>query len=670
MVRSFTSSNEWVAWLNETLPKPKQDPDAPTVIDLFAGCGGLALGFEVAGFKSVGYEMRPVPVATYNQNLSGLCVEQKLDVGDEFEQAEVIIGGPPCQPFSQIGYQRGKHDDRDGFPIFLDAVRRIRPKIAIIENVRGLMFRNKDYLKATTAELERFGYSVDCRLLDASLFGVPQRRERIVVVASRCGWEWPEPVAARPITAGIALGHLATETHSDSKFLTPSMDAYIAEYERKSSCVNPRDLHLDKPARTLTCRNLGGATADMQRIKLPDGRRRMLEVREAARLQSFPDWYQFGGTKYEAMEQIGNSVAPLVGLAIAKSVRQALDGSLKTMPKSGAPKQMELFMAEGHDEKTEQMLNIFRHVGIPLRELTDRRRQRMAKAVLAVGDMKPSDAWTDAKSFHRHKHPPLTTRAIIKFENRYYGENIADASYDDIRRKDLVLPVEFGLVQRSAADPDADVNDGTRGYSLTDAAVDLFATYGTNLWEAELAHFRAARNEIADRLSKAREMKMVPVKLPDGQTLMLTPGPHNQLQKAIVEELLQRFAHGAELLYVGDTAKKLLFVHTEKIRELGLPDPSRSTLPDVVAYDGGRDCIFFVEAVHSFGEITDLRREHLRKLAETSGRQARSCISAFMDRKSFAKFSGRIGWETEVWIATDPAHMIHFDGEKYLTPYD
>ena len=132
---------------------------------------------------------------------------------------------------------------------------------------------------------------------------------------------------------------------------------------------------------------------------------------------------------------------------------------------------------------------------------------------------------------------------------------------------------------------------------------------------------------------------------------------------------MPRFAKGAELLYLGDTAKKRLFVATEKIHELGLPDPSRSTLPDVVAYYGERDCIFFVEAVHSFGEITDLRREHLRKLAATSGKKA-IFISAFMDRKSFRKFSGNIGWETEVWIATDPAHMIHFDGDKYLSPYD
>ena len=445
MVRTFKASSDWVGWLNETLPKPQVGREAPKVIDLFAGCGGLALGFEVAGFRTVGYEMQPVPVATYNENLSGQCFEHKLDIGDEFDDADVIIGGPPCQPFSQIGYQRGKHDDRDGFPIFLDAVRRVRPKIAIIENVRGLMFRNKDYLKSATSELERFGYAVDCRMLDASAFGVPQRRERIVVVASRCGWEWPQPTVANPVTAGMALGNLATKTYPGSRFLTASMDTYIANYERKSSCVNPRDLHLDKPARTLTCRNLGGATADMQRIRLPDGRRRMLEIREAARLQSFPDWFEFDGTDYEAMEQIGNSVAPLVGLAIAKNVKHALDGGFKTMQKSTTPKQTELFMADEHDEKTVQMLNIFRQVGMPLRGMTERRLNRMAKAVLAVADIKPNDAWSATKSFGRHSHPPLTTRAIIKFENRYYGESIAILLMTTYAARTLCSPSSSGL---------------------------------------------------------------------------------------------------------------------------------------------------------------------------------------------------------------------------------
>ena len=204
-----TAGRDWYSWLQESLPEPEVLPGAPVVFDLFAGCGGLTLGFEVQGFRSVGYEMKRAAVDTYNANLSGDCHEVFLEIGMPDDDADVIIGGPPCQPFSQIGYQRGKRDRRDGFPIFLNAVDRIRPKIAIIENVRGALYRNKDYMRSVVRELERFGYMVESRLLNAVHYGVPQKRERVVVVASTVGWRWPEPLVSDPVTVGDALGEMA-----------------------------------------------------------------------------------------------------------------------------------------------------------------------------------------------------------------------------------------------------------------------------------------------------------------------------------------------------------------------------------------------------------------------------------------------------------------------------
>ena len=102
------------------------------------------------------------------------------------------------------------------------------------------------------------------------------------------------------------------------------MDRYIANYERASKCVNPRDLHLHKPARTLTCRNLAGSTGDMHRVKLNDGRRRRITVREAARLQSFPDWFDFQGNETHQYNQIGNAVAPFFAYHLAKNIKSHL----------------------------------------------------------------------------------------------------------------------------------------------------------------------------------------------------------------------------------------------------------------------------------------------------------------------------------------------------------
>lgn len=325
-MQKFHTTDDWISFLGASLNSKEEPIDGPLVLDLFAGCGGLALGFESAGFQTIGFEKEEIISKTYNLNLNGNCITRELVIGDEYPDADIIIGGPPCQPFSVIGYQRGKRDQRDGFPVFLDAVRQKKPKIAIIENVRGLLYRNKKYLFSALSELEGFGYVVDYKLLKATQFGVPQNRERLFVVASKIGWSWPAPTVGTPVTAGMALGKLATDTPDSSRYLTESMDQYIAAYEKKSQCINPRDLHLDRPARTLTCRNIGGATSDMMRIKLPDGRRRMLMAQEAARLQSFPDRFSFEGTEYQQFEQIGNAVPPLMSRAIANHVMAFLLG--------------------------------------------------------------------------------------------------------------------------------------------------------------------------------------------------------------------------------------------------------------------------------------------------------------------------------------------------------
>ena len=671
----FEDHETWLSWLHSKLPKPDLPFAAPVVIDLFAGCGGLALGFEVHGFRTSGFEMKPKAVQTYNANLQGCCKETTLTVGIPEGNADVIIGGPPCQPFSQIGYQRGNRDPRDGFPVFLDAVRRIDPKIAIIENVRGLLFRNKDYLRKAAAELERFGYAVHANLLNARDFGVPQNRERVVIVASKVGWRWPDPVVSYPVTAGVALGPLPKEFGPESKFLTSSMDQYIAAYEKKSSCVRPRDLHFEQPSRTVTCRNLGGATSDMLRIRLQDGRRRRLTVREGARLQSFPDWFQFHGDQYEQFEQIGNAVPPLLAAALASQVKHFLSCPEVSKPAGhtlhivGKPKAPGILQENPVKEKIEQAANILKAVGVQVRGLTARRAERLSLALLGAAHLKPTDDWADAKCYFTDGTEPMTTRDILRFWNQHYKQKLSDGSYDDVWRKDLIVLVSAGLAAKSAADPAADQNDGTRGYSIHESAIDLLRAYGTERWESELIRFRAVAGSPDDRLSRAREFKRVPVILPDGTEIKLSPGPHNLIQKAIIEEFLPRFSRNPRILYLGDTEKKILFIDNETLLKLGLPEPSRAMLPDILAYEPERNWLFVIEAVHSANPIGPVRHRRLQEL--TKGCSAgRVYVSAFESKQAFRKFVADISWETEVWIADDPDHIIHFDGERFLGPHD
>lgn len=298
---------------------------SPLVVDLFAGCGGLALGFEAQGFETHGFEMNEAACATYRRNLRGTCTNVVLTPETRLPPATVLIGGPPCQPFSVGGHQLGLKDGRDGFPTFIAAVSRLNPEIFLFENVRGMYCRNRAYLDAVLTELGNLGYLVEVKILNAVDLGVPQNRERLVAVGHRGTFAWPAPEPRR-ITAGEALGRMASQALPGSEFLTANMDVYVAKYEAASKCVRPRDLHLDRPARTVTCRNLAGATGDMQRVRLADGRRRRLTPREGARLQSFPDWFEFSGTETEQYNQIGNAVAPMFAFHLAGAVRTYLDG--------------------------------------------------------------------------------------------------------------------------------------------------------------------------------------------------------------------------------------------------------------------------------------------------------------------------------------------------------
>ncbi len=658
-------------------------------LDLFAGCGGLSLGFESSGIRTTGYEMEADYAETYRKNLAGDCICKRLQLGEQYPAAQIIVGGPPCQPFSVGGKQLGLKDSRDGFPVFIEAIEQVDPDIWLFENVRGLLFRNKHYFEEIITRLKALNYIVEYKLLNAVNFGIPQNRERLVIVGHRGVFEFPREVAGNKVTASEALGSMATAIPDNAKFLTSSMDKYVAKYEKASKCVNPRDLHLDRPARTLTCRNLAGATGDMQRLRLPDGRRRRITVREAARLQSFPDWFHFSGTETSQYYQVGNAVPPVFAKAIATSVVNYLNSGKRFISSDilyrNLPKQSELFVTE--PEKGEyampdflpkskksrsvkkvlnEALHILNSLGIPFDGLTQRRLERMGMAFLAVLDVKRSKDWPHAKQSGDGWAPQ--TRQLIDYINKHFEESISSGSYDDIRRKDLKLATVAGIIEHSANDPNAATNNPTRGYALSPQFAYIVRSYGKQSWDDDIDELLAETRTLRDRLSDIRDIEMVNVTLPDGQSLTFSPGEHNDLQKSIIEEFLPHYGFGSQVLYVGDTANKFLLCDKAKLEQLSFFELTHNELPDVLAYSTSKNWLFLIEAVHSSGPINAIRLEELKRLTETCSAEI-VFVTAFLDRATFRKFAPDIAWETEVWIADSPDHLIHFNGDKFLGPY-
>jgi len=306
------------------------------------------------------------------------------------------------------------------------------------------------------------------------------------------------------------------------------------------------------------------------------------------------------------------------------------------------------------------MLDILGEVGIPLDE-TPRRLERMAMACLAVGHIKSS--FQEAKSADDECF--LITREIITFENKHYREDISSGSYDDIRRKDLLYPVQAGIVLNSSTFDTQATNNPTRGYALNPLFAKLLKSYGTLQWETELGIYKEQVKLLKEELERKRNLEKIPVKLPSGTDLLLSAGEHNILQKHIVEDFLSIFGMGAEVLYIGDTSDKYLYKNEEVLDQIGFFTLEHEELPDVVAYCKEKNLLFLIEAVHSAGPMDEIRVMKLKKQMENCTATP-IFITTFLNKKEFRKWVTDIAWESEVWIADTPEHMIHFNGYKFL----
>nr|WP_300857536.1 BsuBI/PstI family type II restriction endonuclease [uncultured Acetatifactor sp.] len=296
-----------------------------------------------------------------------------------------------------------------------------------------------------------------------------------------------------------------------------------------------------------------------------------------------------------------------------------------------------------------QSLQIINALGIPIDDLTERQKEKMAMAFLAVGDVKTSAGWKKIKDSNNEYS--LTTREIIAYENKYFEENISSGSYDDIKRKDLSKLLLAMIVVNSK--PGSNTSNPTRGYKINSEYSRIIKNYGQSDWFMQVEAFNKMHPTYAERVKE----------------IHLKDGEHNAIQKQVIEELLPRFGYGAVLLYCGDSDNKYgLIFEKEKLTELGFSDLTQSILPDVVAYSSEKDWIYLVEAYHTSNPITPQRKLELQQILGEKADKA-VFITAFENNSAYRNCSEELAWETEVWIATEPDHMIHRDGFRFMGPY-
>ena len=274
--------------------------------------------------------------------------------------------------------------------------------------------------------------------------------------------------------------------------------------------------------------------------------------------------------------------------------------------------------------------------------------------VLGMADIKPETDWSEATNNWLRIHD------IIQFANANYPVSYAENSRETFRKQALHHFRTAAIVE----DNGKSTNSPNYRWRLTKEFVDILQNIG--ITDAPLKAFLNNHERLVDIYASKKIMEKMPVKI-NGQDFTFSPGSHNELQKAIIEEFAPRFAPGSECLYVGDTTEKDLVKNVAKLRELGFEITLHDKMPDVVLYREDKDWIYFVESVTSVGPMDPKR---LVEIGQMTGNVTSGMIfvTAFLDFKTFKKFSEKLAWETEVWIADMPDHMIHLNGDKFLGP--
>lgn len=310
-----------------------------------------------------------------------------------------------------------------------------------------------------------------------------------------------------------------------------------------------------------------------------------------------------------------------------------------------------------------------KHLAAALQVLIDlgmpraQQNERSAVSLLALLNLQPRMKWAQATD------PLIGITPIMSWAREHYGRDDAPNTRETYRRQTMHQLVDAGIALYNPDDPTRAVNSPLAVYQIAPPALQLLRTYGTRAWRANLAQYLQVQQTLAAQYAAAREHHQIPVTLADGRMLSLTPGAHSQLIKEIIEVFAPRFAPGSVLVYAGDTGAKVGYFDEALLARLGVVLDRHGKLPDVVLHFVDRNWLLLVESVTSHGPVDGKRHSELRRLFANST-AGLVYVTAFPTRQLAGRYMAEIAWETEVWVADAPSHLIHFNGVRFLGPYD
>ena len=308
--------------------------------------------------------------------------------------------------------------------------------------------------------------------------------------------------------------------------------------------------------------------------------------------------------------------------------------------------------------KLHEALQVLTDLGMPPEQLNP----RSALCLLALVNVTPTKRWSDAQA------PLIGITPIMDWAKEHYGTGYAPNSRETFRRQSMHQFVEAGVCLYNPDKPERPVNSPKAVYQVEPHLLKVMKLVNAAGYKAALSEFQSKRQTLVKQYAKVRKMQLVPVKVKEGYEIALSPGGHSELIRDIVENFGPRYAPGGELVYVGDTGDKHGLFDKDLLASLGAVLDNHGKLPDVVIYLRDKNWLLLIESVTSHGPVESKRQIELARLFKGCS-AGLVYVSAFPDRKTFLRYLNVIAWESEVWIADAPTHMIHFNGSRFLGPY-